>query len=206
MTFFRNVVWFCKGLKEYTKSGFETASKKFNPSDLEVSCNGQSYMITGANSGLGKQVCNITYQVLTENYVNLCLQFYQTALEIAKKGGTVHLVCRNPKFAEEAQKEIQDVSNNSNIYVHILDMSDPKAVRSFAEGFSEPLNVLINNAGCMVNQRTLTEDGFEKNFATNTLGTHVLTENLIPNLLKASSDEKPRVVIVSSGEIFSQFL
>ena len=127
-------------------------------------------------------------------------------MEIAKKGGTVHLVCRNPKFAEEAQKEIQDVSNNSNIYVHILDMSDPKAVRSFAEGFSEPLNVLINNAGCMVNQRTLTEDGFEKNFATNTLGTHVLTENLIPNLLKTSSDEKPRVVIVSSGEIFSSVL
>jgi len=184
MTFFRNVVWFCKGLKEYTKSGFETASKKFNPSDLEVSCNGQSYMITGANSGLGKQ----------------------TALEIAKKGGTVHLVCRNPKFAEEAQKEIQDVSNNSNIYVHILDMSDPKAVRSFAEGFSEPLNVLINNAGCMVNQRTLTEDGFEKNFATNTLGTHVLTENLIPNLLKTSSDEKPRVVIVSSGGMLTQKL
>ena len=56
MTFFRNVVWFCKGLKEYTKSGYETASKKFNPSDLEISCIGQSYMITGANSGLGKEV------------------------------------------------------------------------------------------------------------------------------------------------------
>lgn len=28
----------------------------------------------------------------------------------------------------------------------------------------------INNAGCMVNQRELTDDGLEKNFATNTLG------------------------------------
>ena len=56
MTFFRNVVWFCKGLKEYTKSGFETASKKFKSSDLDVDCHGLSYMITGANSGLGKQV------------------------------------------------------------------------------------------------------------------------------------------------------
>ena len=61
MTFFRNVVWFCKGLKEYTKSGFETASKKFNPSDLDVDCHGLSYMITGANSGLGKQVCINNY-------------------------------------------------------------------------------------------------------------------------------------------------
>ena len=56
MTFYRNVVWFMKGMKEYTKGGYETASKKFNPSDLEVDCSGLSYMITGANSGLGKQV------------------------------------------------------------------------------------------------------------------------------------------------------
>ena len=52
-----------KGMKEYTKSGYETASKKFNPSDLEVDCSGLSYMITGANSGLGKQVHN-KYKIL----------------------------------------------------------------------------------------------------------------------------------------------
>lgn len=56
MTFYRNVVWFCKGLKEYTKSGYESAAKAFNASDLDVSCSGKSYMITGANSGIGKQV------------------------------------------------------------------------------------------------------------------------------------------------------
>lgn len=44
----------------------------------------------------------------------------------------------------------------------------------------------INNAGCMVNQRELTEEGLEKNFATNTLGkekffnTH---SNYIPEFL-----------------------
>lgn len=32
------------------------------------------------------------------------------------------------------------------------------------------LNFQINNAGCMVNTREVTEDGLEKNFATNTLG------------------------------------
>ena len=31
----------------------------------------------------------------------------------------------------------------------------------------------INNAGCMINTRELTEDGLEKNFATNTLGNKV---------------------------------
>ena len=68
------------------------------------------------------------------------------------------------------------------------------------KGFNEPLNVLINNAGCMVNKRILTQDGLEKNFATNTLGTHVLTKNLIPNLMKANLKKKSRVITVSSGK------
>ena len=63
MKILRNSLWFYKGLKEYTKSGFENASKKFNPADLEVNCNGQSFMITGANSGLGKQVHYVVYVV-----------------------------------------------------------------------------------------------------------------------------------------------
>jgi dehydrogenase/reductase SDR family protein 12 len=57
----------------------------------------------------------------------------------------------------------------------------------FADNFvseNEKLHVLINNAGCMINQRELTEEGIEKNFATNTLGTHVLTKKLIPLLQK----------------------
>ena len=41
-------------------------------------------MITGGNSGIGK-----------------CI-----ALDIAKRGGTVHLVCRNAKSAEDAKNEI----------------------------------------------------------------------------------------------------
>jgi dehydrogenase/reductase SDR family protein 12 len=56
MTFYRNVVWFIKGMREYTKSGFESAAKRFVATDLDVDCSGKSFMITGANSGLGKQV------------------------------------------------------------------------------------------------------------------------------------------------------
>ena len=71
MKLYRNTIWYFKGLKEYTKSGFETASKKFNPADLDVSCHGKTYMITGANSGLGKQVKYRNYQklVLTNNVI-----------------------------------------------------------------------------------------------------------------------------------------
>lgn len=51
----------------------------------------------------------------------------------------------------------------------------------------------VNNAGCMVNTREFVESKLEVNFATNTLGTHILTKTLIPVLEKA---EKPRVVSI----------
>ena len=59
------------------------------------------------------------------------------------------------------------------VYLHILDMSKTRNIVEFTAGFvrsEAPLDVLVNNAGCMVNERELTEDGLEKNFATNTLG------------------------------------
>uniref|UniRef100_A0A8B9GYH0 Dehydrogenase/reductase (SDR family) member 12 n=1 Tax=Astyanax mexicanus TaxID=7994 RepID=A0A8B9GYH0_ASTMX len=153
MSLYRNAVWFLKGLQEYTKSGYEAAAKHFTATDLEVDLSGRSFIITGANSGIGKTTAN----------------------EIAKRGGTVHLVCRNKSRAEEAKKEIVEQSKNEKIHVHIVDMSSPRQVWEFASGFSQnhSVNVLINNAGCMVNQRELTEDGLEKNFSTNTLGKYL---------------------------------
>ncbi|XP_061782150.1 dehydrogenase/reductase SDR family member 12 isoform X3 [Nerophis lumbriciformis] len=183
MSMFRNAVWFVKGLNEYTKSGYEAAAKHFVAADLEVDLSGRSFMITGANSGLGKA----------------------TAQEIANRGGTVHMVCRNKGRADAAKQEIVERSKNQNIHVHVVDMSCAKHLWDFAQSFvqSNVLNVLINNAGCMVNQREVTEEGLEKNFATNTLGTYILTTALLPALKKA---QDPRVVTVSSGGMLTQKL
>ncbi|XP_038258433.1 dehydrogenase/reductase SDR family member 12 isoform X5 [Dermochelys coriacea] len=183
MSWYRSTAWFLKGLWEYTRSGYVSASKHFVPADLEVNVIGRSFMITGANSGIGKA----------------------TAMEIAKRGGTLHLVCRNAERAEEAKREITTETGNQNIFLHILDMSNPKGIWEFAEKFKteHKLNVLINNAGCMVNKRELTEDGLEKNFATNTLGAYILTTALLPLLEK---EDDPRVIIVSSGGMLVQKL
>ncbi|XP_062981301.1 dehydrogenase/reductase SDR family member 12 isoform X1 [Elgaria multicarinata webbii] len=183
MSLYRNSVWFVKGLRQYCRGGYESASKRFDPEDLEVDVAGRSFMVTGANSGIGKA----------------------TAKEIARRGGVVHLVCRNKDRAEEAKKEITTETGNQAVFVHILDMSDPKGIWEFAEQFKKEhrLNVLINNAGCMVNKRELTGDGLEKNFATNTLGTYILTTVLLP-LLEREDD--PRVITVSSGGMLVQKL
>ncbi|XP_062421021.1 dehydrogenase/reductase SDR family member 12 [Pungitius pungitius] len=82
------------------------------------------------------------------------------------------MVCRNQSRADAAKQEIVERSQNQDVHVHIVDMSNARQVWEFAQSFSQSscVHVLINNAGCMVNQRELTEDGLEKNFATNTLG------------------------------------
>ncbi|XP_064639734.1 dehydrogenase/reductase SDR family member 12-like [Lineus longissimus] len=184
MSLYRNVVWYCKGKGEYTKKGYEAAAKHFNAGDLNVSAAGKNYMITGANSGIGKAA----------------------AIDIANKGGTVHMVCRNEERGEQAKNEIMEKTGSSNVHLHLLDMSNTRAVWKFAKDFESAgnsLNVLVNNAGCMVNSRGLTDDGIEKNFATNVLGTYALTIGLMPILNKA---DKPRVVTVSSGGMLVQQL
>uniref|UniRef100_UPI0037E9ACDC dehydrogenase/reductase SDR family member 12-like isoform X2 n=1 Tax=Semicossyphus pulcher TaxID=241346 RepID=UPI0037E9ACDC len=177
MSLYRNTVWFWNGIHQYTRKGYEAAAKDFEPQHLNVSVVGRSFMITGANSGIGKA----------------------TAMAIAKKGGTVHMVCRNRDKAAEAQEDIVNETGNTEVHVHIVDMSDTLKVWEFAEAFKKrhpSLNVLINNAGCMVHKRELTADGLEKSFATNTMGVYVLTQTLIP-LLQKSRD--PRITVSSGG-------
>uniref|UniRef100_A0A671Y368 Dehydrogenase/reductase SDR family member 12-like n=1 Tax=Sparus aurata TaxID=8175 RepID=A0A671Y368_SPAAU len=184
MSLYRNAVWFLSGIHQYTRNGYEAASKDFEPQDLSVSVVGRSFMITGANSGIGRA----------------------TAMTIAKKGGTVHMVCRNKDKAEEAREDIVNQSGNTEVHVHVVDLSETHKVWEFAEAFKKQhpsLNVLINNAGCMVHKRELNADGLEKNFATNTMGVYILTQTLIP-LLQKSRD--PRVITVSSGGMLVQKL
>ncbi|XP_075877393.1 dehydrogenase/reductase SDR family member 12-like isoform X2 [Nelusetta ayraudi] len=184
MSLYRNAVWFLNGIHHYTRNGYEAASKGFEPQDLDVSVVGRSFMITGANSGIGKA----------------------TAMAVAKQGGTVHMVCRNRERAEEARECIVNESGNTEVHIHILDMAETCKVLEFAESFKQQypsLNVLINNAGCMVHKRELNAEGLEKNFATNTMGVYILTQTMIPLLQRSRN---PRVITVSSGGMLVQKL
>lgn len=166
-----------KGLREYTKSGYEAASKNFNEDDLNVDCTGKVFMVTGANSGLGESV----------------------AQQVAKRGGTVHMVCRNAQTAKDAQTRMIEETSNQNIHLHILDLAAPQDVHKFAKNFADThgkLDVLVNNAGCMIHERRIDSFGIEYNFATNVLSPHILTRLLSPLLLKS---EQGRVIMVTSG-------
>ena len=62
-------------------------------------------------------------------------------------------------------------------------------MREFAAGFvaeHPELHLLVNNAGVMPPQRTLTDEGFELTFATNVLGPFLLTNLLLAALRRGA--------------------
>ena len=79
-----------------------------------------------------------------------------------------------------------------------IDLADLDSVREAAEAVErEPrLDVLLNNAGVMMNPKSFTKDGFESQFGINHLGHFALTGHLLPTLLKTPNS---RIVNVSSN-------
>ena len=135
---------------------------------------GRTAIVTGANSGIG----------------------YQAACQLAAHGARVVLACRDLARAEQAADRIRSQFDAAKIDVAELNLSSMQSVRSFGQGWSGRLDLLINNAGVMAPPKpAVTEDGYELQFGTNHLGHFVLTGLLLPSLLSAAA---PRVVTVSS--------
>ncbi|MBF0350423.1 MAG: SDR family NAD(P)-dependent oxidoreductase [SAR324 cluster bacterium] len=165
----------------YDRVGYSVRKKLWNDADTQVSMKGKTVLVTGANSGLGKA----------------------TSLHLAKLGARLYLICRNAESGKKAQHEIMNASDHSNIFLEIVDMSEPSQIREFAEQFrfKEPhLDILINNAGVLLNQREENSEGLEKTFATNTLGYFLMTNLLLPQLLQA---KEARIINVSSGGMYA---
>lgn len=133
-------------------------------------------LITGANSGMGKA----------------------TALELAKTGAQVVMLCRHRDRGEAALAEVRSASTNNLVSLMLCDLASMEDIRRFAREFRSrftSLSVLVNNAGVMVSRRQLTKDGFELQFGVNHLG-HFLLTNLLLDLIVQG---KGRIVTVSSA-------
>lgn len=138
---------------------------------------GKIVMITGANSGIGKE----------------------TAKVLAEKGATIILICRNKERGEATLKELKEKTKSNKFELYLADLADPNAIQRVVAQFREKydkLDVLINNAGLVLSKRIVTPLGYEKTFAVNHLG-HFLLTNLLLDLLIESAPS--RIINVSSG-------
>ncbi len=115
---------------------------------------GRTFVITGANSGLGAV----------------------TARAVAGAGGQVIMACRDVDKAEAVASDIGNLAR-----VRRLDLGDLASVREFAASADE-FDVLINNAGAMAVPHRRTVDGFESQIGVNHLGHFALTGLLIERI------------------------
>jgi NAD(P)-dependent dehydrogenase (short-subunit alcohol dehydrogenase family) len=137
---------------------------------------GRTYLITGANSGLG----------------------LHSSIALARRGARVLMACRNPAKAGEALARVESEVRDAKAELVSLDLASLESVRSAAADVAQRapvIDVLMDNAGVMAIPRAQTADGFEMQIGTNHLGHFALTGLLMPQLL-AGTD--PRVVVVSS--------
>jgi NAD(P)-dependent dehydrogenase (short-subunit alcohol dehydrogenase family) len=131
-------------------------------------------LITGANSGIG----------------------LVTARELARQGMDILMVCRNAAKGEQARQDVLAASRTKKVDLLLADLADFASVRKLAvevRGRYGHLDVLVNNAGLMLDHHTTTPQGIETTFATNHLGPFLLT-NLLLDLLRKGRE--PRIVHV----------
>lgn len=158
-----------------------------DPSNDGVDLSGKTFLVTGANQGIGKEIA--TYA--------------------AAKNATVYMLCRNKERAEIARKDIQELTNNENVIVLLGDVSESSQIKRVVAEFQDKeqkLDCLVCNAGALFNERKVNSEGQEITLMAHLVcGSYQLTKLLMPSLKKASEANggEARVVYVASGGMYN---
>ncbi|KAF2345974.1 Short-chain dehydrogenase/reductase SDR, partial [Trinorchestia longiramus] len=140
----------------------------------DVRLNGYTIIITGADSGIGKEV----------------------AKELTLRGAHLVLASRDLKKAQQTKKELMALKGS--VEVRHCDLSSLESVRAFANGIINHkyhVHMLVNVAGELMGTYKETVDGLEQQMAVNHLGHFLLTNMLLPWLLH---DRPARIINVSA--------
>ena len=122
-----DLVQFCEDNKKTDKkSCFSPLCKTQQILFCLIECT--RYTFSGANTGIGKE----------------------TALDLAKKGARVILLCRSLEKAKKAVEDIKKQVAAAQLTVHQLDLASLKSVRNCAQTLidtEDRIDILVNNAG-----------------------------------------------------------
>ncbi|KAJ2988195.1 hypothetical protein NUW58_g4107 [Xylaria curta] len=178
-----------------TWTQFFPPKPKFSESDVP-DLSDKTFIVTGANTGLGKQLARALYS----------------------KNAKVYLTTRTQAKAEAAIQDIQtSVRNSSGALSFIeLDLSDLSSIKASAEKFlhaESQLHGIFHNAGYMGPEGDMekTKQGYEMHIGVNCLGTFLFNKLLTPILLstaksRSKATDSVRVVFMSSfaAEMFAE--
>lgn len=131
-------------------------------------------LVTGASSGIG----------------------VETARALAAAGATVVLGVRNASAGESVAADIRRSTGLDDVRVAEIDLADLRSVRRLVEAWSEPLHLLVANAGIMHTPEQRTPEGREMQFGVNHVGHFALATGLRRALADAGG---ARIVALSSS-------
>jgi NAD(P)-dependent dehydrogenase (short-subunit alcohol dehydrogenase family) len=137
---------------------------------------GRTVVITGANSGVGKA----------------------TAVALAAAGARTVITARSESRGRSALADIKSASGSDRVELEVFDLGDLASIRRGAAQILDRydrIDVLVNNAGLVLSERSETVDGIEATFAINHLGPFLLTQLLTDRLVASAP---ARVVNVAS--------
>ncbi len=138
---------------------------------------GKTFLVTGANSGLG----------------------WDTARALAQNGAHVLVGARSAGKARDAIARIEAMGPSGSLEPLVVELADLDSVTAAADQVlaEQPrLDGLVNNAGIMMTPYGTTAQGFEQQLGVNHLAHFALTGRLMPMLLATDGS---RVVSLSSS-------
>jgi len=146
---------------------------------MNYDLNNKTIIVTGANSGIGKEA----------------------SLQLAQLGANVVMMCRNKERGEQALQDVRAAANGGSVDLILVDMSSQESVRNAVNEFlssHSKLDVLIHNAANFDHRQTkpvITPDGLENVFATNHVNIFLMTRLLLDTLKQSAPS---RIITVAS--------
>jgi dehydrogenase/reductase SDR family protein 12 len=167
----------------FTTVGYRVRRRVLAWEDLpDRSLVGRTVLVTGATSGLG----------------------FATATAAARLGARTIVWGRDPVRTQRAAQQIRQRTGSDQVSTVVADLADLSAVREGAAEVMaqcETLDALVNNAGALTHEHTITDDGLELTYQT-----HVVAPFLLTHLLQPLLGPEGRVITVSSGGMYTQGL
>ncbi|KAL7498226.1 hypothetical protein ACHAWT_007242, partial [Skeletonema menzelii] len=181
------------------------------PTSTSTLHNNKVILITGANSGIGLETTRLLYHQYNATVILAC-RSKSRAVEAMLNIDPSWNDCRsNNNYISSNNNKTKVGAINPKNRMHFLPLdltsipSIHTAVNILWNEMNIPkLDVLINNAGVMWNERRETVDGLEMTMAANHLGHFLLTNLLLPKLRETAIRQKhPTKVITVSSSLYT---
>jgi len=137
-------------------------------------------VFTGGTDGIGKVAVEMLYNM----------------------GAKIILIARNKVKATSIIENLQSNNSNGSIVFQECDLSSMDSVSRCCESIinqNSKIDILVNCAGINSTSKTITDEGFEINWAVNYLAPYLLTTKLLPKIIDSTSS---RIINITTDTNF----